>query len=133
MIADEQARRLGENGLATTEGSSLHRSLQERAREYTVVKGKLSEVCEFGGESGGEIVEWLLIDDGLASRKRRNTILNPVFKYIGIGTALHSVYGVVTVVVLAEEVVSLGRFDVIQWPRGRTGTTLNANRSSRGK
>ena len=50
----------------------------------------------------------MLTDDGLASRKRRNTVLNPVFRYVGIGTALHGVYGVVTVIVLAEEVISLG-------------------------
>jgi uncharacterized protein YkwD len=109
MIADEQARRLGEAGLVTTEGSSCHVSLQERSKEYAVVKGKLSEVYEFGGSSGEEIVEWLLIDDGLASRKRRNTILNPAFQCIGIGTSLHSTYGVVTVLVLAENVISLGK------------------------
>lgn len=55
-----------------------------------MVKGKVSSVCEFGAESGDEIVQWLLIDDGLTSRKRRNTLLNPIFKYVGIGTALHS-------------------------------------------
>jgi hypothetical protein len=42
MIADEQARKLGENGLVTTEGSKIHQSLLERSKEYTVIKGKLS-------------------------------------------------------------------------------------------
>jgi hypothetical protein len=32
MIADEQARKLGESGLITTEGSLLHKSLQDRAK-----------------------------------------------------------------------------------------------------
>lgn len=44
MIADAQAKRLGENGLLTTEGSSLHQSLPDRAKEYTIVKGRISEV-----------------------------------------------------------------------------------------
>lgn len=85
----------------------------ERSKEYAVVKGKLSELYDFGGEDSEEIVEWLLIDDGLASRKRRNTLLNSQFQYIGIGTSLHSVHGVVTVIVLAEDVISLGTYFVI--------------------
>lgn len=52
-------------------------------------------------------MEWLLIDDGLASRKRRKTLLDPAFQYIGIGCSLHSKHEVVTVIILAEEVVSL--------------------------
>jgi uncharacterized protein YkwD len=72
---------------------------------------------------GEEIVQWLLIDDGLASRKRRRTLLDPAFRYIGIGTALHETYGVVTVIVLAEDVVSLGKFGKIQLLPGGTGTT----------
>lgn len=74
-----------------------------------MLKGKASELCEFGGADGEEIVQWLLIDDGLASRKRRRTLLDPAFQYIGIGTALHEAYGVVTVVIVAEDVVSLGK------------------------
>jgi hypothetical protein len=64
-------------------------------------------VYEFGGQSGEEVVEWLLIDDGLSSRKRRKTLLDPVFQYIGIGCCLHSTHEVITVIVLAEEVTSL--------------------------
>lgn len=42
MIADQQARKLGQNGLLTTDSTSIHKSLLERSKEYTVVKGKLS-------------------------------------------------------------------------------------------
>ncbi len=52
-------------------------------------------------------MEWLLIDDGLASRKRRHTILDPSYHYIGIGSCHHSVHDYVTVIVLAENVTSL--------------------------
>lgn len=97
----------------TTEGTASHVGLLERSKDYAVVKGKLSELYDFGGESGEEIVEWLLIDDGLASRKRRNILLNPQFQYIGIGTSLHNVHGVITVIVLAEDVISLGTGFVI--------------------
>ncbi len=80
-------------------------------------------MCDFGGESAEETIESILIDDGLGSRKRRSTIFDPIYQYIGIGTALHSTYGTVTVVVLAEDTASLGRCCAMQWRRGRRGTT----------
>ena len=49
----------------------------------------------------------MLIDDGLASRKRRSTLLNPEFRYVGIGSYMHEIHGVVTVIILAEDVQSL--------------------------
>jgi len=42
MVADEQATVLGEQGLFTTEGTRLHRSLPERVKDYAVIKGRLS-------------------------------------------------------------------------------------------
>lgn len=49
-----------------------------------------------------EISTYFLIDDGLASRKRRRMLLDPVYKYIGVGHAAHSQYQTVTVILLAE-------------------------------
>lgn len=98
-----------------------------------MVKGKVSSVCEFGAESGDEIVRWLLVDDGLTSRKRRNTLLNPIFKYVGIGTVLHSQYGVVTVIVLAEDVISLGKQFPTQLPLEDRDSTSRGSRCSRDK
>ena len=79
-------------------------------------------MCDFGGEGAEEVIESILIDDGLGSRKRRSTVLDPIYQYIGIGTALHSVYGSVTVIVLAEDMVSLGICCWIQWHPVRTDT-----------
>jgi len=42
MAADEQAARLGQNGLYTTEGTSMYRALPQRVQDYAVVKGKLT-------------------------------------------------------------------------------------------
>lgn len=89
MIADRQARRLAEFNLVTTEGHDSHQSLPDRIKDFAIVKGRISEVTEFGGETGEEIIEWLLIDDGLISRKRRNTLLDPAFQYVGIGSYMH--------------------------------------------
>jgi hypothetical protein len=45
MIADQQARKLGEYGLLTTEGHQLHLPLPQRIKDFAVVKGRISEVC----------------------------------------------------------------------------------------
>ena len=49
MVADQQARRLAEHNLVTTEGHECHQSLPQRVKDYAIVKGKISEVTEFGG------------------------------------------------------------------------------------
>lgn len=51
MVADEQASILGQRGIFTTEGTNVHRTLPERVKEYAIVKGRLSEVYEFGGRT----------------------------------------------------------------------------------
>lgn len=53
------------------------------------------------------------MDDGLVSRKRRTTLLDPIYKYVGIGTSFHEKYGTVTVIILAEDVLSLGKLYAI--------------------
>lgn len=47
----------------------------------------------------------MLVDDGLATRRRRHNLLDPDFRFIGVGVAPHSVYGYITVIILAQEVV----------------------------
>ncbi len=84
---------------------------------------------EFGGRNANEILEEFLIDDGLASRKRRNTIMDPIYNYIGIGSSYHSQYDTVTVIILAEDAVSLGNSAGIQYPRERRGSTSEGSPS----
>ena len=56
MAADEQAIKLGDNGLITTENTRHHVQLPERCKQYGIVRGRLSEVYEFGGDSPEEIL-----------------------------------------------------------------------------
>jgi uncharacterized protein YkwD len=42
-----------------------------------------------------------LVDDGLMSRKRRRMLLDPEYKYIGVGSANHTLYGNIVVILLA--------------------------------
>lgn len=44
MAADAQAKKLGVDGLLTTEATNDHRKLPQRVKDYAVVKGKLTEV-----------------------------------------------------------------------------------------
>lgn len=47
------------------------------------------------------------------SRKRRNTLMDPIFKYIGIGTSYHESHEACTVIILAEDIISLGIITLI--------------------
>ena len=109
--------------MSTTEGSLHHKSLPERASDYVVLKGKVSEIVDFGADSPEEVIESILIDDGLGSRKRRGTILDPIYQYVGIGTALHSQFGTVVVVTMAEDVSSLGTAIVNRLLQGNKATS----------
>ena len=51
LAADDQASALGENGLITTEGTRGHKSLPDRIQQYAIVRGRISEVYEFGGRT----------------------------------------------------------------------------------
>lgn len=65
------------------------------------MEGKVGELICLGTNSAEETVSYFLIDDGLASRKRRRMLLDPEYKYIGVGSSNHAVYGTVTVILLA--------------------------------
>jgi len=59
-----------------------------------------------GTESSQETLAYFLLDDGMVTRKRRKVLLNPDYRYIGIATAKHAVYGIITVILLAENITS---------------------------
>ena len=64
--------------------------------------GKIGELVSLCASTPNEVSSYFLIDDGLASRKRRRMLLDPVYKYIGVGQSVHSQYQTVTVILLAE-------------------------------
>jgi uncharacterized protein YkwD len=68
------------------------------------VDGKICELIALGTDSSDETFSYFILDDGLVSRKRRRMILDPVFKYVGIGTSYHRKYNKITVLLLAENV-----------------------------
>lgn len=67
--------------------------------------GKVGELICFATNSPFETYSYFLVDDGLATRKRRRMLFDPEYRYIGTGTAAHHIYGTITVILLAEKVV----------------------------
>lgn len=54
--------------------------------------------------SGAETATYFLLDDGLATRKRRRMLLDPLYRYIGAASSSHKLHGVITIILLAEDV-----------------------------
>ena len=58
-------------------------------------------------QTGEEVSTYFLIDDGLATRKRRRMLLDSRYRFVGIGCANHKQYESIVVILLAEEVTEL--------------------------
>jgi centrin-1 len=65
----------------------------------------IGEVIEYGSTVPEDIVINLLIDDGVTSRRHRNTILKPEFAFVGLGYGPHADWEFATVGVFAQGVV----------------------------
>ncbi len=76
-----------------TDGSSFSKRL-ERYGDWT---GTVGENCEFGGETGEEIIINLMVDDGVSNRGHRKNMFSPDFKYVGIACGYHGAYDHCTV------------------------------------
>jgi uncharacterized protein YkwD len=78
-------------------------SFSQRLERYGDWSGTVGENCEFGGDTGDEVIISLLVDDGCTSRGHRKNIFNPEFKYVGIGCANHQAYDHCTVLDYAAQ------------------------------
>jgi uncharacterized protein YkwD len=96
-IAQEIANEKGQRGEINHE-SPL--SIYQRVLKIARIEGKVCELISLGTDGADETFSYFLIDDGLASRKRRRMLLDPVFKYIGVGSAYHAKYNKITVILL---------------------------------
>lgn len=102
-VADIFSHELGSSG-TTSHFDSRGRDLKTRLAERCAVRGKVVELIQVSGTESKEILTEMLVDDGLATRKRRRNLLDPSYHHIGIGVAPHSIYGYITVIILAEMV-----------------------------
>lgn len=80
------------------------RTINNKVELTSNLEGKVGELICLQTGSPEEAVAYFLIDDGLLSRKRRRMLLDPAYKYIGVGTANHVLHGTIVVILLAEHV-----------------------------
>lgn len=72
-------------------GEKGHRNIKKRL--YKLNRGSMAENCTYGADSDLEAIMDLLIDEGIRSLGHRKSILNPTYKFIGMGSSTHKVYG----------------------------------------
>jgi len=79
----------GKTGHTGSDGSDPF----QRMSRYGQWGGTAGENCAYGGQSGKEHVDQLIVDDGVASRGHRTNIFNPKFLVVGIAVGGHTAYG----------------------------------------
>lgn len=75
--------------------------LPQRLLRYGAFRGIASEAIAFGHEGPFRIVRELIIDDGVADRGHRRTLLDHHYRQVGVAVAPHALYGTVCVIDLA--------------------------------
>ena len=99
--ADDHARDTGPRGLTghvSTDGSDFNR----RIERYGTWSGAIGEDISYGARDAREVIADLLIDDGVANRAHRKSILDPRWRYVGIACSDHARYRTVCVLDLAS-------------------------------
>jgi hypothetical protein len=69
-----------------TDGSTA----TKRIARYGTWSGGVSEVIDYGARDAPEVILNLLIDDGVANRGHRKSLLDPRWHYVGIACGPHS-------------------------------------------
>jgi len=84
----------GETGHISSHGKGF--SL--RIKSYGRWKNGVSEMIGYGGKTAFDIVNNMLIDDGVSDRGHRFIIMDPLFHVVGASVRPHKVYGLTTVI-----------------------------------
>jgi uncharacterized protein YkwD len=94
--AADHARDTGRHGLmshAGTDGSDF----MKRIERYGTWSGAIGEDIAYGASDARDVITQLLIDDGVANRGHRESLLDPRWRYVGIACGVHARYGTVCV------------------------------------
>ena len=94
--------------------SSKGRGFAVRIRSYAQWKKGVSETVGYGGKTGFDIVNNMLIDDGVSDRGHRLIMMDPVFHFVGSSVRPHGTYGFTAVIDYASSLD-----DPIKNPRNR--------------
>lgn len=83
---------LDTGGIGITSHTGMDGStLTKRIARYGTWSGGVSEVIDYGARNAAEVILNLLIDDGVANRGHRKSVLDPRWHYVGIACGPHSV------------------------------------------
>jgi len=85
-VAERIALEKGVNGRSDHEQPQR---IYEQIMSIAQVNGNIGELIALRCNSAEETSTYFLIDDGMASRKRRRMLLDPRYRFIGVGTAKH--------------------------------------------
>lgn len=91
-----------EKGLTGRTDHDSPQQIYERISVLASVTGSIGELIALKAHTGEEIASYFMLDDGLATRKRRRMLLDPKFRYIGVGSASHKQHEAITVIILTE-------------------------------
>jgi uncharacterized protein YkwD len=87
----------GRRGLVGHTGADGSDPTQRMAR-HGVRSGVVGEAISYGPNEGREVIAQLLIDDGVANRGHRKSLLDPRWRYAGIACGFHGRFGTMCVI-----------------------------------
>jgi uncharacterized protein YkwD len=92
--------RTGGVGHDGSDGSQL----RDRIERYGTWTGSIAECISYGKGTAAEVVMRLVVDDGVPDRGHRRTILNDVYRQIGVACEPHPSFGAVCVIDFASSI-----------------------------
>jgi uncharacterized protein YkwD len=83
-------------------GLISHGEFGKRIVRYGTWSGVIGENISYGARQAREFIVDLLIDDGVANRGHRRSLLDPRWRHVGIACGFHARYGTMCVMDLAS-------------------------------
>jgi hypothetical protein len=83
-------------------GLISHGDVENRIDRYGTWSGAIGEDITYGPREAREVIVNLLIDDGVADRGHRKSLLDPRWRYVGIACGFHGRYGTMCVLDFAS-------------------------------
>jgi hypothetical protein len=77
--------------------------VEKLINKYGVIKGSLSRLIDFGGETPEEVVVNLIVSDGDPSKGQRYSMYNKDVKKIGVANSEDQNFGHITIIITATE------------------------------
>jgi uncharacterized protein YkwD len=100
--ASDHVRDTGSRGLTGHRGADGS-SLSQRIERYGKWSGHIAENIVYGPSGARDAIFEQLLDFGIVDRGHRRTLLNPVWRYVGIACGPHTLYRTMCVLDFASE------------------------------